>query len=65
MHVEDDAGQVADDKDEDNQHEDDGEVLIMSFPSSSPSSEKRCISGKCVMYKDCVKKRPQVYISWC
>jgi hypothetical protein len=56
MHVEDDSGQVADDKDEDNQHEDDGEVFIMSLPSSSPSSEKSSISIKCVKYKNCVKK---------
>ncbi len=48
VHVEDDAGQVADDKDEDNQHEDDGEVFIMSLPSPSPSSEKSCIYIKCV-----------------
>ncbi len=28
LHVEDDAGQVADNKDEDNQHEDDGEKTM-------------------------------------
>ncbi len=39
VHVEDDPGQVADHKDEDDEHEDDGEVLIMSFPASSPPSE--------------------------
>ena len=36
VHVEDDPGQVADDKDEHNQHEDDGQVLVMSLPPSSP-----------------------------
>ena len=40
MHVEDDPGQVADDKDEHNQHEDDGQVLVMSLPPSSPPSAK-------------------------
>ena len=36
VHVEDDPGQVANDKDEHNQHEDDGQVLVMSLPPSSP-----------------------------
>jgi hypothetical protein len=41
VHVEDDPGQVADDENEDDQHEDDGQVLVMSFPSSSPSSRQK------------------------
>jgi hypothetical protein len=39
VHVEDDPGQVADDKYEDDQHEDDGEVLVMPLPPASSASK--------------------------